>query len=180
MGRSVVAVSADSQHRFSKPNLGSIRVIAGFGIEGDSHAGATIQHLGPMRRDPTQPNLRQVHLIHSELHDELRELGYDVKPGELGENITTHGIDLLGLPQGTRLRIGPEAVLEVTGLRSPCQQINTFTPGLLKELIHTDPDGTVVRKTGIMSVVVTDGVIHPDDPIVVDLPAGPHVPLDVV
>ena len=180
MGPSVVAVSADSQHRFSKPNVGSIRVIAGFGIEGDSHAGATIQHLGPMRRDPTQPNLRQVHLIHSELHDELRELGYDVKPGELGENITTRGIDLLGLPQGTRLRIGPEAVLEVTGLRSPCHQINTFTPGLLKEVIQTDADGTVVRKTGIMSVVHTGGLIHPDDPIVVELPDGPHVPLEVV
>jgi len=180
MSPSVVAVSADSQHRFSKPNAGSIRAIAGFGIEGDSHAGATTQHLGRMRTDPTQPNLRQVHLIHSELHDELRELGYDVQPGELGENITTRGIDLLGLPQGTRLRIGPEAVLEVTGLRSPCQQINTFMPGLLKEVISTDVDGTVVRKTGIMTVVHTGGVIHPDAPIVVELPDGPHLPLEVV
>jgi MOSC domain-containing protein YiiM len=180
MRPSVVAVSADSQHRFSKPNLDSVRVIAGFGIEGDSHAGATIQHLGPMRADPTQPNLRQVHLIHSELHGELRDLGYDVKPGELGENITTRGIDLLGLPQGTRLRIGSEAVLEVTGLRSPCHQLNTFQPGLLKQVIHTDADGTVVRKTGIMSVVLTTGVIHPGDPIVVDLPTGPHVPLEPV
>jgi MOSC domain-containing protein YiiM len=176
----IVAVNRDSQHRFSKPSVDSIRVIAGFGIEGDSHAGATIQHLGPMRADPTQPNLRQVHLIHSELHDELRDLGHDVKPGEMGENITTRGIDLLGLPQGTRLRIGPDAVVEVTGLRSPCQQLNTFQPGLLKQVIHTDADGTVLRKTGIMSVVLTSGVIHPEDPIVVDLPTGPHVPLEPV
>jgi MOSC domain-containing protein YiiM len=180
MGPSVVAVSADSQHRFSKPNADSIRVIAGYGIEGDAHAGATIQHRGPKRRDPSKPNLRQVHLIHSELHDELRESGYDVQPGELGENITTRGIDLLGLPQGTRLRIGPDAVLEVTGLRSPCRQINTFQPGLLKEVIHTEPDGTVVRKTGIMSVVHTTGVISPDDPIVVELPDGAHLPLEEV
>jgi MOSC domain-containing protein YiiM len=177
---SVVAVSLDSRHRFSKSNVGLIRVIAGFGIEGDSHAGKTIQHLGRMRRDPSQPNLRQVHLIHAELHDELRELGYDVKPGDLGENITTRGIDLLGLPQRTRLRIGPEAVLEVTGLRSPCQQINTFTPGLLKHVIRTDGDGNVVRKTGIMSIVLADGLIHPDDPILVEVPDGPQLPLEPV
>jgi MOSC domain-containing protein YiiM len=176
----VVGVSRDSGHRFSKPAVASIRVIAGHGIEGDAHAGATIQHRHPMRLDPTRPNLRQVHLIQAELHDELRELGYDVKPGELGENVTTRGIDLLGLPQGTRLRIGPDVVLEVTGLRSPCQQINKFTPGLLKEVIRTDPDGIVVRKTGIMSVVRADGVIHPDDTIVVELPDGPQLPLEVV
>jgi MOSC domain-containing protein YiiM len=176
----VVGVSRDSRHRFSKQAVDSIRVVAGHGIEGDAHAGATVQHLHPKRLDPTRPNLRQVHLIQSELHDELRELGYDVKPGELGENITTRGVDLLGLPRGTRLRIGSEAVLEVTGLRSPCQQINKFRPGLLKQVIHTEMDGTVVRKTGVMSVVLAGGVIHPDDVILVDRPDSPHVPLEVV
>jgi MOSC domain-containing protein YiiM len=176
----VVGVSRDSRHRFSKQVVDSIRVVAGHGIEGDAHAGATVQHLHPKRLDPTRPNLRQVHLIQSELHDELRELGYDVKPGELGENITTRGVDLLGLPRGTRLRIGSEAVLEVTGLRSPCQQINKFRPGLLKQVIHTEADGTVVRKTGVMSVVLAGGVIHPDDVILVDRPDSPHVPLEVV
>ncbi|GAB2644575.1 MOSC domain-containing protein [Kribbella swartbergensis] len=158
----------------------SIRVVAGHGVEGDAHAGATVQHLHPKRLHPARPNLRQVHLIQAELHDELRELGYDVEPGELGENITTRGVDLLGLPRGTRLRIGSEAVLELTGLRSPCQQINKFRPGLLKQVIHTEPDGTVVRKTGVMSVVLTGGVIHPDDAILIEQPDGPHAPLEVV
>ena len=154
-------------------------MIEGFGVEGDSHAGATIQHLHPMRLDPTRPNLRQVHLIQAELHDELREHGYDVLPGELGENVTTRGVNLLGLPRGTRLRLGDDAVLEVTGLRSPCHQINDFRPGLLKEVIYTD-DGSVIRKTGVMSIVLTGGTIRPDDPIVVILPDGPHEPLEVV
>ena len=180
MNAYVAAVSRDAEHRFSKPAVGSIRVIEGFGVEGDSHAGATIQHLHPMRLDPTRPNLRQVHLIQSELHDELRQHGYDVKPGELGENVTTRGVDLLTLPRGTRLQLGADAVLEVTGLRSPYHQINDYRPGLLKQVIHTDPDGTVIRKTGVMSIVLTTGTIHPDDPIVVVLPEGPHVPLEVV
>jgi len=176
----VLGVSRDSAHNFSKPPVTSIRVIEGLGVEGDAHAGRTIQHLGRMRSDPTLPNLRQVHLIHAELHDELRALGYDVNPGELGENVTTRGLDLLGLPQHTRLHIGPDAILEVTGLRSPCQQINTYTPGLLKEVIQTHEDGSIIRKTGIMTVVVTTGGIHPGDPIAVHLPDGPHLPLEVV
>ncbi|MGW6281711.1 MOSC domain-containing protein [Kribbella sp. NPDC055071] len=176
----VVGVSRNAEHRFSKPAVDSIRLIEGIGIEGDAHAGATIQHLHPMRLDPTRPNLRQVHLIQFELYDELRTLGYDVNPGQLGENVTTHGVDLLGLPEGTRLRIGPDAVVQVTGLRSPCHQINNFRPGLLKEVIHTDDEGNVVRKTGVMSIVVSGGIIRPDDPITVDLPAAPHRPLEVV
>jgi MOSC domain-containing protein YiiM len=177
---SVVAVSVDSEHRFSKPNVGVIRVVEGLGVEGDTHSGVTVQHRSRVRRDPTQPNLRQVHLMHLELHDELRTLGYDVKPGELGENVTTRGIDLLGLPRGTLLRIGPEAVLEVTGLRNPCNQINDFTPGLLKHVLFKNSSGGLVRKAGIMSVVLAGGVIRTDDPIAVDLPDGPHVPLEPV
>ena len=176
----MVGVSRDYDHRFSKPAVDSIRVISGIGVEGDAHAGKTVQHLHPMRRDPERPNLRQVHLIQAELHDELRELGYDVEPGELGENVTTRGVDLLSLPRRTLLRIGPEAVVEITGLRSPCHQINDFRPGLLKQVIHTDADGNVIRKTGVMSVVVSSGVIHPHDPIVVILPDGPQLPLEVV
>jgi MOSC domain-containing protein YiiM len=121
-----------------------------------------------------------VHLIHAELHDELRDLGYDVKPGELGENVTTRGIELLGLPRRARLRVGAEVVLEVTGLRSPCHQVNDYRPGLLKQVIHTAADGNVIRKTGVMSVVLSGGVIRPDDPIVVSLPDGPQLPLEVV
>ena len=155
-------------------------MIEGFGVEGDSHAGATIQHLHPMRLDPTRPNLRQVHLIQAELHDELREHGYDVLPGELGENVTTLRRGPARAPSRTRLRLGDDAVLEVTGLRSPCHQINDFRPGLLKEVIYTDADGSVIRKTGVMSIVLTGGTIRPDDPIVVILPDGPHEPLEVV
>ncbi|MEV5961291.1 MOSC domain-containing protein [Kribbella sp. NPDC051952] len=176
----VVGVSRDSKHRFSKAAVDAIRVIEGYGVEGDAHAGQTIQHLHPMRLDPTRPNLRQVHLIQFELYDELGDLGYDVSPGQLGENVTTRGVDLLALPRRTRLQLGPDVVLEVTGLRSPCRQINNFRPGLLKEVIHTDEDGTVVRKTGVMSIVVVGGIIHPDDPITVVLPDGDHEPLEVV
>lgn len=176
----VVGVSRDSEHRFSKAAVDSIRVIEGFGVEGDAHAGKTIQHLHPMRLDPTRPNLRQVHLIQFELYDELRDLGYDVSPGQLGENVTTRGVDLLALPQRTRLQVGPDAVLEVTGLRSPCHQINDFRPSLLKQVIHTEEDGTVVRRTGVMSIVLTGGPIRPDDTITVVLPDGDHTPLEVV
>jgi MOSC domain-containing protein YiiM len=180
MSASVVAVSQDSRHRFSKPNGTAIRLIAGVGVEGDSHSGMTVQHLSRVRADPSQPNLRQVHLMHVELHDELRGLGHDVKPGDLGENLTTHGIDLLGLPLGTLLRVGAEAVLEVTGLRNPCQQINDFSPGLLKHVVFKDSAGKLVRKAGIMTVVRTGGVIRPDDPIAVELPDAPHLPLEPV
>ncbi|SDH80365.1 MOSC domain-containing protein [Agrococcus jejuensis] len=173
----VVSVSRDDRHRFSKPPRASITLVAGHGVEGDAHAGATVQHVSRMRRDPTTPNLRQVHLIHRELFDELTA---DVAPGDLGENVTTEGIVLLDLPRGTRLRLGDEAVVEVTGLRNPCVQIERFEPGLLKEVVHTDADGAVVRKTGVMAIVVAGGVVRPDDAIVVELPDGAHEALDVV
>lgn len=173
----VVSVCRDDRHRFSKPPRESITLVAGHGVEGDAHAGATVQHASRMRRDPAKPNLRQVHLIHRELFDELTA---DVAPGDLGENVTTEGIVLLDLPRGTRLRLGDEAVVEVTGLRNPCVQIERFEPGLLKEVVHTDADGAVVRKTGVMAVVVAGGVVRPDDAIVVELPDGAHEALDVV
>jgi MOSC domain-containing protein YiiM len=133
-----------------------------------------------MRRDPSQPNLRQVHLIHEELFDEVRAAGFEVAAGQLGENVTTRGIDLLGLPVGTLLRLGDEAVVEVTGLRNPCLQIDGFQDGLLKQVVGRDEDGVLRRRAGIMSVVVTGGVVRPGDPVEVELPDGPHRPLDVV
>lgn len=176
----VLAVSRDGQHRFSKPNADEIVLLAGLGVEGDAHAGVTVQHRSRVAADPSQPNLRQVHLIHSELHDELRERGYAVTAGQLGENITTRGLDLLGLPRGTVLRIGPDAVVEVTGLRNPCTQIDDFSSGLLAEVVGRDEHGRVVRKAGIMSVVVQGGPVRPGDTIDVQLPDGPHEPLDRV
>lgn len=177
---SVVAVSRDATHRFSKANQDSIRLVAGLGVEGDAHLGVTVQHRSRVARDPTQPNLRQVHLIHAELFDELRAAGYQVAPGELGENITTSGLALLDLPAGARLRLGPAAVVEVTGLRNPCRQIDTFRSGLLQQVVGRDEAGAVVRKGGIMSVVIEGGVVRPGDPIVVELPAAPHRPLERV
>jgi MOSC domain-containing protein YiiM len=144
------------------------------------HAGVTVKHRSRVLRDPTQPNLRQVHLIHEELFEEVREAGFEVAAGALGENVTTRGIDLLGLPRGTLLRLGDEAVVEVTGLRNPCLQIDGFRTGLLKEVVRRDADGTVRRKAGIMSVVLTGGVVRPGDPVTVELPDGPHIPLEVV
>jgi MOSC domain-containing protein YiiM len=176
----VVAVSADGRHRFSKQPRPSIRLLAGLGVEGDAHLGVTVQHRSRVARDPTQPNLRQVHLIHSELHDELRVAGHEVAAGRLGENITTRGLDLLGLPTGARLHLGADAVIEITGLRNPCSQIDDFQAGLLKRVLGRDEAGNVVRKAGVMGVVVSGGEVRPGDRIAVALPPPPHVPLERV
>lgn len=173
----VLAVASSAGHDFSKQPTESVRVVAGHGVEGDAHAGVTVKHRSRVRADPSQPNLRQVHLIHAELFDELAAAGFDVGPGDLGENVTTRGIDLLALPRGTRLAIGPDVVLEVTGLRNPCQQINDFQAGLLKQVLVPDGAGGVVRKAGVMSVVVHGGTVTTGDTVAVNLPDAPHEPL---
>lgn len=173
----VTAVSCSPTHSFGKPNRPAIALLAGLGVDGDAHAGTTVKHRSRVRRDPRQPNLRQVHLMHAELHDELTGSGFDVAPGQLGENVTTRGVDLLGLPAGTRLRLGAEAVVEVTGLRNPCYQIDDFRPGLLRQVVGRDADGEIVRRAGIMAIVLVGGEVRPGDPIGVDLPGGPHRPL---
>ncbi|MFF0390131.1 MOSC domain-containing protein [Kitasatospora sp. NPDC004615] len=180
MSGSVVAVSSNGEYSFSKPNRTGIRLLEGLGVEGDVHSGVTVKHRSRVAQDPTVPNLRQVHLIHAELFDELAEAGFTVAPGELGENVTTRGIDLLGLPVGTLLHLGPEAVVEVTGLRNPCAQIDNFQHGLLKQVVFRDENGDTVRKAGIMGIVRTGGPIHPGDTITVTLPDGPHRPLERV
>jgi MOSC domain-containing protein YiiM len=176
----VAAVSSNGEYSFTKPNRDSIRLLAGLGVEGDVHAGVTVKHRSRVAQDPTQPNLRQVHLIHEELFAEVGEEGFRVAAGELGENITTRGIDLLGLPVGTLLRIGDEAVVEVTGLRNPCLQIDNFQGGLLKRVVGRDEAGNVVRKAGIMSVVKEGGTVRPGDTIKAELPSGPHRALERV
>ncbi len=173
----VVAVSSNGEYRFSKPNRESITLLAGLGVEGDVHAGVTVKHRSRVARDPSQPNLRQVHLMHSELHEELRAKGYAVEAGQLGENVTTAGLDLLGLPTGALLRLGEQAVVEVTGLRNPCLQIEGFSTGMLAEVVGRDDQGGIVRRAGVMSVVVTGGVVRPGDPVTVELPPAPHRPL---
>ncbi|GAA2901483.1 MOSC domain-containing protein [Streptomyces mexicanus] len=180
MGATVKAVSSNGTYSFTKPNRDSITLLAGLGVEGDVHAGVTVKHRSRVAQDPTQPNLRQVHLIHEELFAEVARAGFAVSPGDLGENITTSGIDLLGLPVGTLLHIGAEAVVEVTGLRNPCRQIDSFRSGLLKQVVGRDEDGNVVRKAGIMSIVVHGGEVRPGDPIRAELPAEPHRPLERV
>ncbi|CAN5431685.1 MOSC domain-containing protein [soil metagenome] len=180
MRPSVVAVHRDRDHRFSKPRVDVVTLVAGFGVAGDAHAGKRVQHRSRVAVDPSEPNLRQVHLMHDELFDELRDQGFAVDPGQFGENITTAGVDLLALPRGTRLRIGSTAVIQVTGLRNPCSQIEAFMPGLLKAVVHRSGDGSLVRKTGIMGVVEADGDVSAGDLISVELPAHPHEPLDRV
>lgn len=177
---SVVAVSRSGSHTFSKPNAGSIRLIAGLGVEGDAHSGATVKHRSRVARDPNQPNLRQVHLIHAELHDELRAAGFNVGPGDMGENVTTCGVDLLALPTGARLMLGEFAVIEVTGLRNPCAQLDGFQPGLMAAVLDRDEQGNLVRKAGVMAVVVTGGEVRAGDAIRVELPPIPHRPLEPV
>ena len=173
----VVAVSRSAEHTLAKPNQPSIRLVAGLGVEGDAHAGATVKHRSRVARDPSRPNLRQVHLIHAELHAELRAAGFPLAAGQMGENVTTRGVDLLGLPTGTRLHLGTDAVVEVTGLRNPCMQLDGIQPGLMAATLGRDERGDLVRKAGIMGIVVTGGEVRPGDPIRVELPAVPHHPL---
>ena len=176
----VTAVARSAGHTFSKAPQVAIRLLAGLGVEGDAHQGVTVKHRSRVVRDPTQPNLRQVHLIHAELHEELAAAGFSVAAGDLGENVTTRGVDLLGLPVGTRLSLGEEAVVEITGLRNPCAQLDNFQPGLLSAVLGRDDDGKVVRKSGVMGVVIESGLVHAGDSIRVLLPALPHRPLEVV
>lgn len=180
VGPSVMAVCLSSTHTFSKQRHSQVRLIAGHGVEGDAHSGATVKHRSRVRVDPTQPNLRQVHLIHAELLDELREQGFAVQPGDLGENITTRGIALLDLPRGALLRLGASATVEVTGLRNPCPQLDQFRPGLLAALLPRDAQGNVVRKAGIMGIVRTDGLVRPGDAIDLQWPPVPHHRLERV
>ena len=172
----VVAVSRYATHRLGKDIVDHIMLHAGLGVEGDAHRGETVKHRSRVAKDPSQPNLRQVHLIHTELFDELATKGFAISPGMMGENIATRGVHLLGLPVKTRMHIG-EATIELTGLRNPCSQLENMMPGLMKACLDHAPDGTLIRKAGVMGIVVTDGVIRPDDDIVIELPNPPYVAL---
>lgn len=180
MPATVIAVSCSPTHTFSKSNRARIRLLRGLGVEGDAHCGERVQHRSRVARDPSQTNLRQVHLIQAELHDELRAAGYAVFAGQMGENITTRGIDLLRLPTGTRLRLGNTALLEVTGLRNPCVQLDHFQSGLMAAVLTRDGRGMLIRRAGIMAIVSAGGEVEPGDPIIVELPPEPHRALEVV
>jgi MOSC domain-containing protein YiiM len=180
MPATVIAVSRSPGHTLSKPNEGSIRLLAGLGVEGDAHMGVTVKHRSRVAKDPTVPNLRQVHLIHAELHDELEAGGFRLSPGIMGENITTRGVDLLGLPTGARLHLGAAAVVEITGLRNPCAQLNKIEPGLMAATLDRDAEGNLIRKAGIMGIVLAAGEVRPGDPIEVELPPAPHRRLEAV
>ncbi len=180
MSGRVAAVSRSATHSMSKGSQPAIRLLEGLGVEGDAHAGTTVKHRSRVARDPHQPNLRQVHLIHAELHDELRGAGFDVAAGQMGENVTTRGIDLLGLPTGARLRLGDEAIVEVTGLRNPCAQLDGLQAGLMAAVLDRDERGNLVRKAGVMAVVVAGGLVRPGDAVSVELPPAPHRPLGPV
>lgn len=170
----VIAVSKSATHSMEKANMTSINLIENYGIEGDVHAGVTVKHRYLVFRKKDAPNLRQVHLVHRELFDELQASGFDIKPGMIGENITTEGIDLLHLPTDTILHLGHEAQIKITGLRDPCKLLNGVAPGLLKAVISKDQQGNIIRKTGVMSVVVKSGTVNQGDSIRVELPSKPH------
>lgn len=180
MPATVIAVSRSPGHTLSKPNEGSIRLLAGLGVEGDAHMGVTVKHRSRVAKNPTAPNLRQVHLVHAELHDELEAAGFRLAPGVMGENVTTRGIDLLGLPTGAKLRLGAAAVVEITGLRNPCSQLNKIQPGLMAATLDRDADGNLIRKAGIMGIVLAPGEVKPGDRIEVELPPEPRRKLEPV
>ncbi|WP_166998134.1 MOSC domain-containing protein [Paramicrobacterium fandaimingii] len=179
MTASVVAVSRSDTHSFSKPTVDEITLVEGIGVAGDAHSGTTVKHRSRVKKNPSTPNVRQVHLIHRELFDQVADAGYTVKPGEMGENITTSGIDLLGLPVGTRLAVG-DVVITITGLRNPCSQINDYQPGLMKQMVFADGDGHTVRLAGVMGIVSRGGTVRAGDVVTVTLPTGPHHALTTV
>ncbi|MDP9437806.1 MAG: MOSC domain-containing protein [Actinomycetota bacterium] len=180
MRGSVTAVGRSAGHTFGKPTEDGIRLLAGLGVEGDAHMGETVKHRSRVRQDPSRPNLRQVHLIHAELHDGLRAAGFDVSAGQMGENVTTRGVDLLGLPTGTTLHLGETASVEITGLRNPCKQLDGLRPGLMQAVLDRDEWGNLVRKAGVMGVVIKGGEVRPGDEVRVELPPAPHRPLEKV
>lgn len=180
MTATILSVSAARGHGFSKKPQMWLRLVTGLGVDGDAHAGTTVKHRSRVARDPYQPNLRQVHLIHAELLDELATKGFKINPGDIGENVLTRGIDLLGLSTGTRLRLGTDALIEVTGLRNPCLQLDRFRPGLMAAVLDHAPDGQLIRKAGVMAIVLAGGEIRPSDPITPEHPPGPHKPLQPV
>jgi MOSC domain-containing protein YiiM len=176
----VTAVSRSAAHAVSKGRCERVRLLAGLGVEGDAHLGATVQHRSRVAIDPSRPNLRQVHLIHAELHDELGALGFQVAPGQMGENITTRDVAILDLPTGARLRLGADAVVELTGLRNPCVQLDGLEPGLMAATLDRDAEGGLIRKAGVMAIVLIGGAVLPGDPIEVELPPARHRPLEPV
>jgi MOSC domain-containing protein YiiM len=176
----VVSVSRGARHSFSKEACGTIQIVAGLGVEGDAHAGVTVKHRYLVRKNPNAPNLCQVHLLQAELFEELRGQGFEIAPGEMGENVTTSGLDLLALPLGARLHLGAHAVVEVTGLRTPCVQMDQFKPGLMKACMDRAADGSLVRKAGIMGIALAGGVVWAGDVIAVELPAGEWKRLEAV
>lgn len=176
----VKAVCRKAAHKFSKDIKPVITLVAGFGVSGDAHYGKTVQHRYDKKKDPTRPNLRQVHLMHGELFDEVAAAGFAVGPGDMGENITTCGLDLLGLPLGTKLHLGADAVVQLTGLRDPCKLLNALGAGYKDAMTETLPDGTVRRKSGVMSIVITGGDVKAGDTVRAVLPDGPHVDLPVL
>ena len=176
----VTAVCRSATHSMRKPACAQIRLVAGLGVEGDAHAGETVKHRSRVAQDPSQPNLRQVHLVHAELHDALGAAGFAVSPGLMGENVTTRGVDLLALPTGTRLHLGADAVVEITGLRNPCVQLDGIQRGLMAATLARDPEGRLVRKAGVMAIVLRGGDVRPQDAIRVEVPAPPHRRLEPV
>ncbi len=180
LGAVVTAVHLSPSHTFSKPTVATIRLLVGLGVEGDAHMGTTVKHRSRVAGDPSQPNLRQVHLIHAELLDTLLQQGFSVSAGEIGENITTRGLDLLGLPTGACLHLGEAAVVKVTGLRNPCVQLDGLQSGLMAAVLDRDEFGKLVRKAGIMAIVLADGLVRPGDRIRLELPPEPHLPLEPV
>jgi MOSC domain-containing protein YiiM len=176
----VLAVSRDGRHRFSKTAVDSISLVAGRGVLGDAHFGELVQHRSRVARDPSQPNLRQVHLVHAELIESLAAQGFAVEPGTIGENVTTAGVPLLDLPTGTLLHLGASAVVELTGLRNPCVQLDRYQRGLQKAVLDRAPDGSLVRLAGVMAVVLASGDVAAGDPVRLELPEGAHRPLEPV
>jgi len=166
-----VSVNSDDAYRFSKIARQSVRLVEGHGIEGDAHAGRFVKHRYQAKKEPLTPNRRQVHLIQSELFEEMRGFGFIIEPGDLGENVTTVGIDLLALPLGAQLHLGESAVVELTGLRMPCGLIDKFQTGLKRSMIVRTPRGVTFR-AGVLGIVTSSGDVRPGDLVRAELPAS--------
>ena len=178
MSARVLALSLSPTHTFSKSPQQRLKLVAEHGVEGDAHFGVTVKHRSRVAKNPDAPNLRQVHLIHQEMLDRVASSGLDLKPGDIGENILTAGVDLLALSRGARLQMG-SAEVEVTGLRNPCLQLDNFKPGLRRAFLQKRANGEIIRLAGVMAIVAKTGEVSLDDLSKVTSPTT-HTPLEVV
>jgi len=161
----VLALCRNENPGIPKIQVDSIQLVEEFGVEGDYHAGKTIRHRYLAKKDPDQPNHRQVLLIDAKILGDLDQRGIRIIPGQMGENIVCYGIDVMLLEIGTRFTAG-EALLEITEARHPCHQLNDSHPDLYQAVIE-EIGGEEIYSAGVFARVIRGGNVDAGNSIFV-------------